>query len=426
MLGAGFARLSARQRRVLYSVVGVSLILHVGGLAVFGGWIIMREHTEERTVFVAPPPIKTYEPRQLEHRVKVQKRQRSSSRPAMMPRLVSAKTGTINLPQINVNPKIITTSFQPQFKAVSGAGLGVGTGTGYGVGGFGQGVTDFNFFGIRGRGDKIAILVDISVSMVEEERGGPAGYLRVRQRINEVIEKLDEAAMFSVVVFADAAETWKPAMLIANPDNRNAAMSWFRRYNAEGNYGLTSGNVEAANLGLPAIGGTTRLDLAITAAFQQGADTILIISDGQPRVEKGSDAGAQKAYEQKLAEWQQKNADALAKAEMVEQKVWIDGYDGKIREGGPQGPASKGRWETRRVRVGVPHGQPVAPEPVYWTLEDFLEHLRRLNDAVYAKNGKKSPVVHCIGYQIDSKGGDFLRRLSHTYKGTYRRVTSLR
>jgi hypothetical protein len=426
LLGAGYARLSARQRRVLGATLTVSLALHLGGLVIFGGWIVMRQHTEEQTVFVTPPPVKTYQPRQLEHRVKVQKRQRSSSRPAMMPRLLTTKVAAITLPQVALDPKLITTSFQPQFKAVSGLGLGVGTGAGYGLSGFGQGVTDFNFFGIRGRGDRVALLVDVSVSMVEEERGGPGGFLRVRQRIHEVIEKLDEAALFNLVVFADAAEVWKAEMTIANPDHKQAAMSWFRRYNADGDYGLTSGNVEAAEMGLPAMGGTTRLDLALTAAFQQGADTILILSDGEPRVEKGTDPTRQRAYEQDLAKWEQKHADELAKAEWVEQKVWVDAQDGKLREGGPRGPASKGRWEVRRVRIGVPRGQPVAPEIAYWTVEDFLEHLRRLNEAVYAKKGRKSPVIHCIGYQIDSKGGDFLRKLAHAYKGKYRRVASLR
>lgn len=424
--GAGFARLSRRQRRTLGVLLIVSAALHVAGLLVFGGWVMMRSQREEKTVFVVPPPAKTYEPRQLEHRVKVQQRQRSSSRPALLPRLVSAKTSTINLPQIAIDPKVITTSFQPQFRPVTGAGLGVGVGTGYGAGGFGQGVTDFNFFGIRGRGDKVAILVDVSVSMVEDGRGGPAGYLRVRQRINEVIERLDEAAMFNVVAFADAAEAWKPEMVIASQEHKAAAMSWLRRFNSDGDYGLTSGNVEPASLGLPAEGGTTRLDLAVTAAFQHGADTILIISDGEPKVEKGIPPAQAQAYERRLAEWKEKNAERLAKAEWVEKKVWVEGFDGRLREGGPRGPASKGHWETKRVQVNAPRGMPTPPEVSYWSLEDFLEHLRLLNEAVYSKNGKRSPTIHSIGYQIDSKGGDFLRKLAHAYKGKYRRVAHLR
>ncbi|MBN2448877.1 MAG: hypothetical protein JXR77_00725 [Lentisphaeria bacterium] len=426
LVGLGFSELSQRRRRLLAGLLLISAGLHVVGLLVFGGWVVLRGQREETTVFVAPPPIKTYEPRKLEHRVKVQKRQRSSSRPSLMPRLVAMKPSKLSLPAITIDPKIINTSFQPKFKAVAGTGMGVGLGTGYGIGGFGEGVSAFNFFGIRGRGDKIAILVDVSVSMVEEKRGGPSGFLRVRNRIHEVIDKMHEAAMFNVIVFADASDTWQSKMAIAKPDNKNAAKSWLRRFNSEGRYGLSHGNVQAADMGLPAVGGTTRLDLAISAAFQQGADTILIISDGEPRVEKGIDQGQRRAYEQKLQDWQQKNADEIADAQWEEKKVWVDGHDGTLREGGPRGPATKGHWEVRRVRVGMPRGMPEAPKPDYWTLEDFLEHLRRLNEAVYAKQGKKSPVVHCIGYQIDNEGGRFLKSLAHAYKGAYRRVASLR
>ncbi|TFG84705.1 MAG: hypothetical protein E4H18_05890 [Hyphomicrobiales bacterium] len=171
MLGSGYAKLSARQRKFLFWMLGLSLGAHVVGLLIFGGWIIMSHRTEEKTVFVTPPPVKTYQPRELEHRVKVQKQQRSSSRPSMMPRLVAMKPSTLALPEIKLDAKVIKTSFQPKFKAVSGAGMGVGLGTGYGVSGFGTGVSQFDFFGIKGRGDRIVILLDVSVSMVEPERG---------------------------------------------------------------------------------------------------------------------------------------------------------------------------------------------------------------------------------------------------------------
>jgi hypothetical protein len=426
LLGVGFIKLTQRQRKILLTILLASVILHVVGLLVFGGIVIMRGHREKETVFVSPPPVKTYEPRKLEHRVKVQKRQRSSSRPALIPRLVAMKPSQLNLPKIQMDPKVIHTSFQPKFKAVSGKGLGAGLGTGYGLGGFGQGVSSFNFFGIRGRGDRIAILMDVSVSMVEDERGGPSGFLRVKNRINEVILKLDEAAFFNVIAFADAAKTWKNEMVIANDENKTVAKRFIMRFNTDGNFGLPSGNVQALNLGLPAVGGTTRLDLALTTAFQQGADTILIISDGLPLVEKGIDPNREKDYRKKLAEWEKKHARDIQGARWVEKKVWVPGNDGKLREGGPRGGPTKGRWITKKVRVGMPHGRPKRPDVEYWTLGDFLEHLDRLNKTIYAKKGKKSPVVHCIGYQIDKKGGDFLRKLAHTYKGKYRRVASLR
>jgi hypothetical protein len=93
--------------------------------------------------------MKTYEPRKLEFKVKVSKQQRSSSRPSMSPRMVSTKMSDIALPEIKVDPKIVKTSFQPKFKAVSGAGLGAGLGTGYGIGGFGTGVSSSRAAAIR-------------------------------------------------------------------------------------------------------------------------------------------------------------------------------------------------------------------------------------------------------------------------------------
>jgi len=137
--GSGFLQLSEKRKKIMSWILGVSAVAHLLGLLIFGGWIIIRGEREQKTVFVAPPPIKTYEPRKLEHRVKVQKKQRSSSRPSMVPRLVSNKVSNLALPEIKMDPKVINTSFQPKFKAVSGKGLGVGVGTGYGVGGFGTG-----------------------------------------------------------------------------------------------------------------------------------------------------------------------------------------------------------------------------------------------------------------------------------------------
>ncbi|MBT3380059.1 MAG: VWA domain-containing protein [Lentisphaerae bacterium] len=426
--GISFSSLSQRRRKLLTSMIVVSLLVHVVALGIFGSWVVMRSKREEKTVFVTPPPIKTYEPRKLEHRVKVQKRQRSSSRPSMVPRMVSMKMTNLALPQIKTDPKIITTSFQPKFKPVSGKGLGVGLGTGYGLGGFGQGVSKFDFFGIRGRGDRIAILVDVSVSMVEEERGGPSGFNRVKARINDVVTALNEAAFFNLVVFADAASTWQGKMVIANDENKDGAKRFLRPFNVDGNWGLTDGNLYAKNLGLEAIGGTTRLDLAITAAFEQGADTILIISDGLPKVEKPIPEGKLKSYNRKLEEWRKKNSNKLKDYEdsaTVEKKVWVAGDDGKLREG-KRNTGKKGRWEVRRVRTGHRPKPPDEPDRQYWTLNEFINHMAKLNESLYAKKGKKLPIIHSIGYQIDREGGNFLKKLAHKYKGNYRRVASIR
>ena len=419
----------------------VSLMFHLALLTTAAVLVISHAFYNRESTFVGQPaPMKSYDPRQLEFKVKVSKQQRSSSRPSMAPRMVAMKASTLALPEIKVDAKIVKTSFQPKFKAVGGTGLGVGLGTGYGVGGFGTGVSQFDFFGIRGRGDRIVILLDVSVSMVEPERGGPAGYTRVKNRINEVIDQLHDAAMFNVVVFADAASTWEDKMVIASAENKVKAKDWVAPFNTEGNFGLTSGNFSGISGPVPAIGGTTRLDLALAAAFQDGADTILVLSDGLPKVEKGVMAGQRAAYEKQLAEWNKEHANdqanaapaaPAAPARWEEQKVWVpDQAAVPMREGQPARAAVKGHWETRRVQVGghvAGPARPAAPAPPppqtqYWTLNDFVRDLAALQAKFYEPKGRKPPVIHTIGYQIDDEGGKFLRNLTNKYQGRYRRV----
>lgn len=426
-------------------IIGVSV--HIGLLVAAG--IIVISHSffnREQTFTGQPPPGKTYEPRKLEHRVKVQKQQRSSSRPSMAPRLVANKvTQGLSLPDIKVDAKVAKTSFQPSFKAVSGSGIGVGLGNGYGLGGFGLGVSQFNFFGIRGKGERIAILMDVSVSMVEEQKGGERGYLAVKTRVQKVIDALNEGTMFNCIVFADAANSFEKEMVVATKDNKTRAKAWLLPYNSHGNYGLTTGNAPTSDRGMPSAGGTTRMDLAITAAFLQDADTILIISDGLPEIIKVVTQDQIAAHNAMLQKWNMDNAAKIAQyqqqvAAMPPQqasaeKVWIPLTPARparksLKEGVPDdpgAPAIEGHWTV----VSSHDGRPAAPrppamaEPGKWTLSDFIEHIKRIYEAYYAKQGRKLPVIHTIGYQIDDAGSEFLKGLTLHYKGQYRRVTKI-
>lgn len=429
-----------QRRKTLTIVATVSLVLHAIGLVGFGGWIVMRHNAEDVTIFETPPPVRTYKPRELEHKVKVQKRQRSSSRPSLKPRIVSMKPSELALPDIKMDPKIVNTTFQPKFKAVSGMGLGAGLGTGYGTSGFGTGISRINFFGIHAKGERIAILVDVSVSMVEEERGGVEGYMRVKQRIEHVISALSPSSLFIVIAFADAAQTMNDKLLVATEDYKNKAKMFVRPYNVAGNWGLTSGNVTPQFFGVKAIGGTTRLDLALTAAMNMSADTILLISDGLPRVRKGLSQEQIAAYNQRRSEWLDVNRDAIAAwnaanaaAEVVEEKVWVPARPpskGPPREGQAIEPAQPGYYTTVTRRVGGARGArpapPARPQEGWWNLADFVTHITGMHEKYYVPKGAKMPVIHGIGYQIDKDGGEFLKKLSKQYRGEYRRVRRMR
>lgn len=450
--GIGFIQLSERRKRMIKLILLISAAVHLVALLLFGGWVLIRPSTETAMTFEQPPPVKRYKPKELEHRVKVRNKQKSSSRPSMVPRIVASKPSNLALPEIEVDPKAINTSFQPKFKAVSGVGVGVGTGTGFGLSGFGGGVASFNFFGIRGRGNKVVVLMDVSVSMVEEERGGPAGFMRVKQRINDVVDGIPEGAMFNVVAFADACKTWKSELQDGLENNKREAMQFISPFNTEENWGLNHGNFNGGNVGLRGEGGTTRLDLALSAAFSMGADTILIISDGLPRVKKSVSSEEMQAYRERRRRWEQDHADELRRwkerkreaesnAKYETKRVWvppkpaIPAPTGPPKEGekqrGPR-PAQPGKWVTKKVRVndspniGSRPSPPSPPKAGEWTLQDFLRHLNMLTEEYYKDKGKKPPVIHGIGYQINREGGRFLRKIAEEYEGRYRLINRLR
>jgi hypothetical protein len=409
-------------------------------------------YNKESTFTGQPPPAKSYEPRKVELKVKVSRQQRSSSRPSMAPRLVAARESAhLALPEIKVDSKLVTTTFQPKFKAVTGRGLGAGLGTGYGTAGFGDGVSAVNFFGIQAKGERIAILVDVSLSMVAPEEGGPVGYMRVKERVGQVVDALKDGTLFNVIVFADACSTMEPRMVFASSETRRKARQFIQPFNTEGNWGLTSGNYNGGD-GLPAAGGTTRLDLAIAAAMKDAADTILIITDGLPEVKKVVDAAQIQAYQNMVANWQRQNVGAIAAAQQAmsaynqtmdsapAERVWIpptparapSKTSGPPREGQQAdagSPAIPGHWEVRHHPAGVARpampAPPPPPDPGKWTLTDFVQHITILYEANYKAKGMKPPVIECIGYQVDRDGSTFLRQLAATYKGQYRLVRAM-
>jgi hypothetical protein len=441
--GIGYAKLEEHRRKTVVTLLAACGIISVTLFLAISGIVIMRNFMEKRTMLVAAPPIKTYEPRKQEHKVKVQRRQKSSSRPQITPRMVATRLTKTALPNIPVDPKLVKTTFQPEFKAMSGMGLGAGIGTGLGLGGFGGGVSEFDFFGIRGKAEKIAILVDVSESIVEEQVGGTKGFARVKERVNQVINALSPNTMFNVIVFADAASQWEKKLVVATDVNKNAAKLWLQPFNtSDGNKGLMSGNIEPSDLGLQAAGGTTRLDLALTAAFENRADTILVVGDGAPRVAKVLSGKELAAWNKMQNDWQKQNGSAAA----VEAAAAHSGGAGAIgptrtrRErvwvteiGRDSGRVTGGKWDWREVQEGGStsggnaHSR-VPPRPVmpadfqWWTLADFCEHFKILHTDLYTKIGQRPPTVHCIGYMVDESGHDFLKGLAKHYNGQYRRV----
>jgi hypothetical protein len=433
----GFNRLAEIRRKTLVTLLGIS-----GGIFVLVGLVLgavvvfSSSFSRPPTIIEAHPELKTYNPREIINRVKLQRLQRASRRPQITPRMVAYPFDDRGLPDLKTDPQIVKKTFQNPFNPAGTFGEGVDTG--YGPKGFPRGPTAV--IDIRDlppfRTEKLAILVDVSESVVEPAMGGIRGFARVKKRVNDVIDSLPHETMFNVIVFADAASAWQSKLAVATDVNKGAAKLWLQPFNAsEDQKGLVTGNLSPSNIGLQAAGGTTRLDLALTAAFENRADAILIIGDGVPRVRKVLSGDELAAWDKLQDDWRKQHGDPATEVtesgggggepeRMRRERVWVPEIS---RDSGRE---IGGRWEWREAAAGSGGGSrtPGTPRPVmpddfqWWTLADFIQHFSILQVELYTRQGIRPPIVHCIGYRVDNEGLDFLKGFTHHYKGQYRSV----
>ncbi len=127
------------------------------------------------------------------------------------------------------------------------------------------------FFGIRIISHRVIFIIDVSGSMNELTRGefvGENGAPRMEVAKDELalaVEGLDEEALFNIVIFSSDVDAWLDAgVSSAEAGNKAAAKEYIER--------------------LGAMGGTN-LYGALRAAFEDpDADTIVVLSDGEPSV----------------------------------------------------------------------------------------------------------------------------------------------
>ena len=209
--------------------------------------------------------------------------------------LIARVPAHLALPEIRADARQVAATLLPAFQAVAGddAGGGVATNTAS-SNPVARVASTVTFFGIPAKGERLAILLDASRRLALPEMGGASGCQRVKERVGQMLDDLQDGTRFNVIVFDDACATMAPAMVPARHETRRQARQFLRAFNTDGHWGLTTGTYSGGD-GLAAGGGATRLDLAIAAAMKDGADAILIISAGLPRVQKAGAPPASQA-----------------------------------------------------------------------------------------------------------------------------------
>lgn len=435
-----YYQLSHKTRQRLTGVFVISLAIHCLVLLSLSGVVVFRHFKQPPVQFTTPPPPKErIEPRKLEFKVKVAEQQKKSGRPSATPRLTAQSIGAISLPEVKTHLKPVPTKAVSSLASFGIGGIGGGLGGGTGAGGLGLGVSQVNFFGVTERGERIAFLVDCSLSMLEDLKGGVRGYEAVKAELVKYVNRLSEGTFFNIIMFASDVDLFKPKMTLANASVKGEVEKWVAPYNKDyGRLGNLYGNwrpgINKADFfagGRMATGGSTRMDLALAAAFDQGADTIFILSDGAPSVGKILVGKERVKYDKMVANWS-KTHPPPPPPSAAEIKAWerasaawsaqvaaeaasrtSRGLPPKIVENGGGGPPGLG-W-----------GWSGPPGMGSWSTPEIFDHIKDLREDLYNDLKKKPPRIHCVSYLADASGEQFLRDLAIKNHGRFRKIKPL-
>lgn len=329
-------------------------------------------------------------------------------------------------------------------------------------------LSSVNFFGVKGEGTNVYFVVDLSDSMLEEERGGLAGFAAVKNNLKQMIRSLDEGTRFNVVAYgASGADLFQSASVPASPEMKKTAEDFISKYNLSSEkrgtmdnkyrpkipeFGLIQGDKGTGKV-------TTRLDLGLLAAFEGLADTIFLITDGkapvvaEDRREDAKQAMKESAisnqdrakFEKDVAEWRKDYEKYAADMKTYREKYkdLLAKKDQKIAEAKAKGGGKikEGTGVDYGVKIpGLPNPpqepkQPTPPQPksggkvvqqageVYDEVA-LIRRIREVYTDVYKKADAPTPSIHTVGYMSKPNETRFLQALAAKNNGTFKAISA--
>ncbi len=235
-------------------------------------------------------------------RFPVNVKRKKATKPKLRKRIVVQPKMNKSMPDIKM----------PEITGVKG-GIGDGIAGGLGAaGGVGFSMPEIEIFGVKGKGEKIFMILDTGNHMLIDEMGGIPAYTIIKNEMIRIAEELPPTALFNIgVFFGGQVQTLFPSLVPANDLNAKKAKEWLAPLNASevavrsGKFGIQtlgpgginkSGNYRIGKFAKPLkkggsiygdhwSGGRVWYD-ATMVAMQQQADTVFILSNawGHQRV----------------------------------------------------------------------------------------------------------------------------------------------
>ena len=279
LVGEPASKTRSALRRYSPAVLIGAVIFHLilGGIATI--WVVSRYSSGRKLTFNAGPKSPNPSERALEHRIQLQKKMESVTAPPAVPKRVLttglAKVALPPMPELKAPESASRTLL-----SASGTGSAFGTSGGSSMGGGGGNGSKINFFGIRDISTSVVIMIDVSDSMFTRtgdakypsklvRHGQDQNFQLVRDEAIKLVQSLTPATRFGIVHWSGGAYSWKPELVPATEENKNAAIEHIDKE--------VDFKTARPKEGHP---GGTRHDYALEEAFSLKPETIYMLTDG--------------------------------------------------------------------------------------------------------------------------------------------------
>jgi hypothetical protein len=326
-----------RRRRIIISVIVVSIAVHVIGGILAGVWIVARFILATPTTFEVKKQIRIAA-EEREHRMNMAEFDAARPKPSFTDKMSTARPTDFSLPDLPSLPIDTAATIDPrdivsdQLAALAGAGAGAGSESGGGA----KGGSAIEFLGLPGTGQRVILVFDVSATVTNAlaKAGSPLSV--IKEKIAELLDKLSINSTFGIVQFGRQYAFFRPELIPATEPNRAEARAWLDEWFSKGSsLKRNTPNLVREKVGFLGV---------LKEAFKLKPDLIYVVSDGS--FERGEGAGELTPFDEirsTLRELQQTLPQAAAvnfigvgmqdeNKKEIRRIISTQGGDGRFRE----------------------------------------------------------------------------------------------
>ncbi|MDF7800143.1 hypothetical protein P4C99_11760 [Pontiellaceae bacterium B1224] len=199
----------------------VSLGIHAVLILVALSFVAVTVITKEEQAFEAKP---VNRPKMQLKKLQIPVKIKKTPKPKLRKRIVVQ-------PKINQTMPDIT---MPEITGVKGGIGSAGTGGLGGAGSLGFSMPEMNVFGIKGKGEKVFIILDSTPWIMYDELGGIPAYSLIKDELVRILSKLNSTVLFNVAVYGHGTGTYTlfPQLVPASSTNVAKVEAWLKPLNA--------------------------------------------------------------------------------------------------------------------------------------------------------------------------------------------------